>query len=86
MFALIGGRGMYGRECVGIECKSSIFAMAIAICHSILEETQGTVGSECLDNAYKTLSSLKRLSISQDSLGLGSIIYFPDVKWPEGRE
>ena len=70
------GRGMYGRGCVGINLKRGVssFKVGVLIAQAIMDGNQ----DECFDD----LSDLAELNPSEDSLGLGSIVYFSSVKWP----
>lgn len=63
------GRGMYGKYCVGIELDRGDSAFKLAL----------HLSSELGDSAH----FLNDLDIRQDSLGLGTILYFPYVEWPK---
>lgn len=67
------GRGMYGRECVGVEVDNvgELFQLG-------LELADGTDEDERFE--------LQNLKVSWDSMGMGTILYFPDVGWPKGRK
>lgn len=60
------GRFMYGRTCVGIVIDDRVYETIVALCDFLHE-----YGVECVSD---TLGS-----ISSDSMGLGQIIYFPDL-------
>ena len=63
------GRGMYGKECVGVEVDD-IFTLALAL---------GDANNGNID--------LFQLGTPRsDSMGLGTIYYWPRLEWPEGVE
>lgn len=66
------GRGMYGRSCVGVTVDrgTSAFNLAAEIIASSADPVE-------------MADSLCKLNVSQDSMGLDSIIYFPNVPWVE---
>ena len=65
------GRGMYGRECVGISGEYlNPFTVAI-----LLADRADLFGIDIADIPVP----------DTDSLGRGIIIYWPQVAWPEGR-
>jgi hypothetical protein len=70
------GRGMYDKLCVGIALSRNMssFKVGVLIAQAIMDGNQ----DECFDD----LSDLAELNPSEDSLGLGSIVYFSSVKWP----
>lgn len=72
---LYSGRGMYGKKCVGFTVDSTrdMFS-AIADIIDYLDE-----------DILSDFTSVLRYA-SYDSMGLGLIIYFPRVEWPEGNE
>jgi hypothetical protein len=63
------GRGMCGRKCVGIELDS--------------EDSQFKAALKIAAEYAGDLDRLLELSVKDDALGLGSIVYFPLVDWPE---
>ena len=67
------GRGMYGRVCVGAVLPSgtSAFVMGLQVAQEMGE-----------DSIY----DLAEYGVSEDSLGLDTIIYWPSMGWPEGVE
>lgn len=71
------GRGMYGRECVGIELRqgTSQFGVGVAVANMAL-----TLGYEDL------AEDLMDLRVASDSMGLDTIVYFPNVAWPKDED
>lgn len=74
------GRGMYGKQCVGVEVGRGVssFQLAAAIAVALLD---GDV-----DEGPSDVEDLARLRVCEDNMGLDTIVYFPQVEWPEGRE
>lgn len=72
------GRGMFGKECVGVEIPQdeSAFALAAKLVLTVFDED----GDE---EAYNLTSDLADLRVSEDAMGLDAIVYFPRVAWPE---
>ena len=72
------GRAMYGRDCVGVELDrgDSGFSLAAKLC---------AAAPDCLseEDALDFVDGLSRLDVREDSMGLGGIVYFPRVDWPE---
>jgi hypothetical protein len=66
------GRGMYGKECLGVECDDPVkFMLELAI---------GL--AETCEDAGEVADFLEMLRDPQtDSMGLGSIIYWPRITW-----
>lgn len=65
------GRGMYGSKCVGVRLGRNS------------EFTEFGLGVKL---ALALGEDADDLNPRTDSMGLGSIIYFPNVRWPEGRK
>lgn len=79
------GRGMYGKSCLGITVESGqlgdIMACIVDACTELGRDADD-------DHAYpadveKICEALRHMS--QDSLGLGMIIYFPRVPYDDGK-
>lgn len=71
------GRGMYGRECVGL-VVSNVFS-AVAALYSGLSRV---VADEIdLEDYLEALSDVIR-ETRQDGMGLDHIIYWPALAWP----
>lgn len=66
------GRGMYGRECLGVDIdRGSSFLDKLAdVLESATEDEIQTIADGIRDSR-------------QDTMGLGSIIYWPNVKWED---
>mgnify|MGYP003533288648 FL=1 len=76
------GRGMYGKSCLGFETtryQNSIQAVA---------EIIGNLAETCrFDEELELQDFIEMFSdVQQDSLGLGQIIYFPDIAWEKDWE
>ena len=76
------GRGMYGKNCLGFETsryQNSIQAVA---------EIIGSLAETCqFDEDLELQDFIEMFSdVQQDSMGLGQIIYFPDISWNEDWE
>lgn len=71
------GRGMYGKECVGITCGRFIseFQLAAKIAATLHWY-----------NDTEALEELALLEAKSDSMGLNSIIYFPRMTWEKEYE
>lgn len=75
------GRGMFGRECVGIVCpRGEAFSVAAKVAHELLL----IAGTE--DRADELLGQLARLRASSDSMGRDEIVYFQGVPWPDEED
>lgn len=69
------GRGMYGRQCLGIDIgRMNSHEFVANLVRMMVEE-----GTEETDRALDALQS----KIETDSMGLGKIIYFPNVEWQQ---
>lgn len=73
------GRGMYGKACVGVDLDSSksLFSVGMDVAYAIVDECEST-GEDPAD----TLAEICNLRAREDSMGLGSIVYFPKLEWP----
>lgn len=67
------GRGMYGRKCFGIVIDRYTSACAMAFQLAALLAKEGE------EDLLGWLSG----NVKEDSMGLGTIVYFPDIQWPE---
>jgi hypothetical protein len=76
------GRGMYGRRCIGVEIERNMSAFRLAA--QLISEF--IAGSDDMDDIHSIVEEFAYLKVSEDSMGRGSIIYFEDVEWPEGRK
>jgi|SRR6478752_2189543 len=68
------GRGMYGKRCLGVVCDNPMATLL-----SILDSFAS--GANELSEVQELIQELGRPQT--DSMGLSSILYFPDVKWQE---
>ncbi len=62
------GRGMFGKSCVGIDVGQYVSGFEVGV--KVANEYDGPP------------QDLAGLSVSEDGMGLGSIIYFSRVEWP----
>jgi len=67
------GRGMYGKECLGVECND-IKDIVYELVDYILATSE---------MSYENNVSIKRSvrNLCTDQLGLGMIVYFPNVEF-----
>ncbi len=71
------GRGMYGRSCLGVVTDKSGAAL---VCEVIQELISGASDdSETVDKISDLCSELS--DPSEDSMGLSTIVYWPDIEW-----
>lgn len=71
------GRGMFGCQCLGVECKDPtrmILDVIISCCG--MAESVSDVADFC--------EELKRSNT--DNMGLDMIVYWPGIKWEEKEE
>ncbi len=72
------GRGMYGKSCLGFETsRSQSPIQATAEIIFSLSETCQYSGDEIELSEFVDFFS----DVRQDSMGLGTIIYFPEISW-----
>jgi hypothetical protein len=64
------GRGMYGKECVGIDCD-------------YVNETLSELVAAC-ENTSDAAHIIR--TMKQDSMGLGAIIYWSCIEWSDNAE
>ena len=70
------GRGMYGRECYAISVQEG------TVCEMVADLLDGC----CADlGDCEVLATFLR-NAREDSLGRGSIVYFPSAAWQENEE
>lgn len=76
------GRGMYGKECLGVN-TDNVFRTFADISQGIHDYILSEMDDEGnYDSSIEKLWGLLN-NAESDSMGLGSIIYFPKVKWDE---
>jgi hypothetical protein len=70
------GRGMFGKECVGVQVDNlgEFFAEVIYG----LEPDDERMDKETLAEAFRNMKT--------DELGRGMVVYFPKVKWEDSYE
>lgn len=84
------GRGMYGAKCLGVECDRDTSAIKVVceIAKAFMDNEDFTDDRNSVDKnvatLYEMLGALERAK--NDSMGLGSIVYWPDIKWTEEDE
>ncbi len=76
------GRGMYGKQCLGIGIGSGISPFKVA-CEIAMEVLKLDDQHDIVESLMADLSDER---VAQDSLGMGTIIYFPNMKWKEREE
>ena len=69
------GRCMYGRSCIGVSCGRNTHQIVAQIVIGLCE--LGADGIETADHLTRDGA------IASDSMGLGSIVYFPRLPWVE---
>lgn len=75
------GRGMYGKECLAVQFDGS----PVTIVLEAVEYFANTLSAdEAVDQICEFMQMLK--SPSQDSMGLGSVMYWPHIKWENGED
>lgn len=75
------GRGMFGEECVGFVCQNPLIACFL-LGEQYLNFLLGKQ-DELEDKYNHTDWTLNSLVISQDNMGLETIVYFPRIKWKD---
>ena len=77
------GRGMYRSRCVGIEFEKNSCDVVLDILQSYMD-AYNIMQEERQDTLYEMMRVLK--GAKEDSLGLGGIIYWPNMAWDEEFE
>lgn len=73
------GRGMYGRTCIGFDLEQGLTPMAFF--GAVLEGLEDAEADD-REMALSALAVMMR-DARTDSLGLGTILYFPSFKTPD---
>ena len=79
------GRGMYGKQCLSVHCDPSPGKLKIAIIeqvHSILnQDVQESETNEEIEAHIEACTELLKqmMDAREDSMGLGTVIYWPDI-------
>ena len=74
------GRGMYGRKCLGVSMDAEERPLKIAA--DVFEYLLDDMGGMSEADKKDILRAFK--GACTDSLGLGSILYFPRIEYVEG--
>ena len=64
------GRGMYGRNCVGIVCECSAIDLIMDLADYIMNNFDG----------YISVRDALNGQVRQDSMGIDTIVYFPGIE------
>lgn len=75
------GRMMHGRRCVAVSSQPSQPAFEIEIGADLM--------AECAEREDWDMATMVREAVRgtrSDSMGLGIVVYWPEVEWPEGEE
>lgn len=77
------GRAMYSRRCFGFVTNNPLTLFG-----NMLSELEGVVSGSADWEIYDSLDFLAQLmkNARTDSMGLSSIVYFPNYAWPEELE
>lgn len=72
------GRGMFGGRCIAINLErgTSPFTVGAQLVKELEEESDGEESD----------GEVADLSVAQDQMGLGTVLYFTGVPWPDGRQ
>lgn len=77
------GRGMHGRTCLAVACDTSAGQLVAAI----ISELTYLVEDYCLSPMQGIRDACEALGdVREDSLGRGSIVYWPDIAAPTESE
>jgi hypothetical protein len=71
------GRAMYGAHCLGVECDNGAGLMA---------ELAVSIAEQASDPAEVAEIMQHLTSPRGDSMGRGSILYWPSIEWMDGEE
>lgn len=72
------GRGMMGKECLGVSTSKKLSSLAGDLMLKIAVEAQTSEDLQEIDEAIRDFMGLR-----EDALGLGGIFYFPGVTYHE---
>ena len=75
------GRGMYGKKCLAFNIDSSVAGAVARVISSYID----------LYDLYDIPSDIHDIeymfkTCEQDSMGLGTVLYFPQIEWVWGEE
>lgn len=71
------GRGMFGKNCLGVTCRNPAETMGKIVQGLLLNDPEGE---------YELVVERMLNNVSYDSMGYDSILYFPSIKWEEVEE
>ena len=79
------GRGMYGTTCLGVSLDKNDLQFMLELGHAMAEHNN-EIDTDTPEGADE--DELIRLPkrVSSDSMGLGSIVYFPNVEYKDEDE
>ena len=72
------GRGMYGKTCLGISVARGL--CSFNVCAGIAREANYCLNQ---DDFRDFMDDLSILEPREDSLGMGSVVYFPNIPWAD---
>lgn len=70
------GRGMYGQGCIGFVTDINLVSFGILLASAIAEANENNT----TEDNWEFLDIDDFRGASTDSMGLGSIVYFPDIQ------
>jgi hypothetical protein len=73
------GRGMYGKECLGVDTDRSEMRVAAELIRAVIETKE-----EFDDSLYELAGILE--DTQTDSMGMGIIMYWPNIPFEGGRK
>lgn len=75
------GRSMYGKTCLGVVCDdpTSTIVEVISIMYDCFQDDILSPNNDVFEEYLRLVGRPKT-----DSFGRQSILYWPDIKWPEG--
>lgn len=74
------GRAMYGKTCLAVDLDGGTLGPFVA---DVIEALQTQVGGEIMSTNGDDISEAFR-SMKTDSMGRGSVVYFPGVPFEDG--
>ena len=79
------GRGMYGKQCLGVQVDDSVFQFYANVIEQAADEIVSRLDDEHDDAVYDVLEEVGKMlrRTRSDSLGLSTIIYWPSIPWEE---
>ncbi len=79
------GRGMFGKQCVGASGDGSALEIMAALVEALPANLPEVAedGEQAVDDFADLLAELMS-DARTDSMGRGTVIYWPQIAWPEG--